>query len=216
MTAALAQLAAAQRGRSAAAPNVLVPGRMMISTPTRPTAEATQRRQPTTSPRSGIDKAVIRIGDTKLMAVASATGSSCKLAVNRSVDPTVARPRRSCSPGCPERRTPTPPFRSSSGKVSREKITYRIQAISGTGSELASTFVSASAPAKNTVDATMSKIPREGASRRAAFAPLDRAGDEPGVPVDLGATARADMTTSREPLLARKGHRSAYKPSFAV
>jgi hypothetical protein len=66
---------------------------MTISTPMRPTRAAAQRRQPTISPRSGIESAVMKIGETKLVADASATGRKCSPAVNSKAELTTPRAR---------------------------------------------------------------------------------------------------------------------------
>ncbi len=48
----------------------------MISTPTKPTMQADQRRTPTCSPRNGIDSTVRKIGPERPSAMASDSGSS--------------------------------------------------------------------------------------------------------------------------------------------
>jgi hypothetical protein len=64
-TAATAQEVAPASGRSEPISKALVPGRMTMRTPRSPTKAADQRRHPTTSPSSGIESAVIRIGEMK-------------------------------------------------------------------------------------------------------------------------------------------------------
>src|SRR3712207_4599207 len=61
-------------GSRAASWNASVPGRATIMTPRNPATVAAQRCRPTVSPSSGIDSAVMKRGEAKLMAVLSATG----------------------------------------------------------------------------------------------------------------------------------------------
>ena len=61
-----------------------------------------------------------------------------------------------------------PPLRGSSGATSNEKVTYRSQAISTAGRELASPFVITSEHEKNTVEATMRVTPHSGVWRTAS------------------------------------------------
>ncbi len=71
----------------------------MISTPRNPTSTAVQRRQPTCSPSSGTESAVMNIGAAKPIATTSASGSSAKASKKQTseVNPTTAR--NACSRG---------------------------------------------------------------------------------------------------------------------
>jgi hypothetical protein len=69
-----------------------VPGRTTIITPINPTAAADQRRHPTDSPRKSTESAMIRIGETKKIAVASATGRWGRLWMNMIEEPTMPNP----------------------------------------------------------------------------------------------------------------------------
>ena len=73
--------------------NPAMPGRMMIITPTSPTPMASQRRQPTASPRNSAAAMVTVSGSTCRIAVTLASGI-CASAVRKPiVAPTSARPR---------------------------------------------------------------------------------------------------------------------------
>ena len=68
----------------------------MISTPTRPTAAAIQRRRPTFSPRKIIASAVTNSGAMKPVADASAIGRNTKPEMKNSDEPSKAAPRMKC------------------------------------------------------------------------------------------------------------------------
>ncbi len=77
----------------------IMPGRRMISTPTKPMAMADQRRARTISPSSKALPMVAKSGAVKLIAVTSASGSMVT-AVIHSITPILAdRPRNSIRPG---------------------------------------------------------------------------------------------------------------------
>jgi len=63
-TLAIAQHSAHATANRPAGWNAAVPGRTTTSTPSSPTTTAAQRRSPTTSPRTGIDRMVMRAGET--------------------------------------------------------------------------------------------------------------------------------------------------------
>jgi hypothetical protein len=71
---------------------------MMNSAPTKPTATADQRRQPTRSPSTTVDKAVRMRGSVKKMPSVSGIGMTLSAAKNRSVAPVRNNPRKACSP----------------------------------------------------------------------------------------------------------------------
>ncbi len=60
---------------------------------------AIQRRTPTRSPRNTIDSTVTKIGDTKLVVVASAIGRKRSALMKISDEPTSVSPRSTCRPG---------------------------------------------------------------------------------------------------------------------
>ena len=86
-------------GSSAAHWNTAEPGRTTINAPARPTSTATQRRQPTFSPRMGPARATMNSGPVKLITVASASGRKRNAAKMKVSEPRMQRPRATCSHG---------------------------------------------------------------------------------------------------------------------
>src|SRR5713101_3623657 len=116
----------------------------MISTPINPTAVASQRRTPTVSPRKTIDSAVTNSGATKPVAEASAIGRNRKPEMKNSDEPgTIA------------------------GDIINAKTRNRIHAISIDGSVVDRYFAVTSEAPRNTVEARISAMPRNGRSARA-------------------------------------------------
>ena len=103
-----AQHAADASGNRAAACNAPPPGRMTISTPSSPASTAAQRRMPTTSPRNGIDNAVMKAGEINEIAAASASGNRPSPAMKNAADPTSVTPRSTCNPGRRDRNAGRP------------------------------------------------------------------------------------------------------------
>ena len=145
-----------------------------MSTPTRPTAVAIQRRRPTFSPRKTIDSAVTNSGATKPVADASAIGRNASPEMKNSDEPSKVAPRMKCSP----RRFVCSANSGEPGIIAGVMISAKtrnlIQAISIDGSVAERYFAVTSEQPKNTVDARISAMPLNGRSARAgAFRAVD-------------------------------------------
>src|ERR1700736_3753274 len=138
----------------------------MISTPTNPTAVAIQRRMPTLSPRKTIDSAVTNSGETKLVADASAMGRKRKPEMKNNEESNKAVPRITCRPGRREYSACYGEPSSAGGMISAN-TRNRIQAISIDGNVADRYFAVTSDIPRNTVDARISAMPRNGRSDRA-------------------------------------------------
>src|SRR5450631_2028054 len=162
-----AQASAETIGKNAAGWNALEPGRRMISTPINPTAVASQRRTPTLSARNTIESAVTNSGETKPVAEASAIGRNRKPEMKNSEDASSATPRISCRP----RRSVRNAYSGEPGSIAGDMISANarnlIQAISIEGSVAERYFAVTSEAPRNTVDARISAMPRNGRSARA-------------------------------------------------
>ena len=75
-------------------------GFIIIKTPKNPKTTASRRLIPTFSPRSGIDKRVIKIGATKKRAVAVASGSVAMAEKKIMLHKKIVRARKACNLGC--------------------------------------------------------------------------------------------------------------------
>src|SRR5580698_5976945 len=139
----------------------------MISTPISPTAVASQRRTPTLSPRKTIDNAVTSSGETKPVADASAIGRNGRPEMKNSEDPSNATPRITCKPGRAVRNANKGEPGSIAGTITSANTTNRIQAISIAGSVADRYFDVTSDDPRNTVEARISAMPRNGRSARA-------------------------------------------------
>src|SRR6266852_8676731 len=144
----------------------------MISTPINPTAVASQRRRPTLSPRNTIDSAVTNSGATKLVAEASAIGRNRRPEIKKSEDPSSATPRITCRPGRCECKAYSGEPGSIAGTMISPNTRNLIQAISIEGSVADRYFAVTSDAPRNTVDARISAMPRNGRSARAGAARL--------------------------------------------
>src|SRR6202171_4978465 len=165
-----AQASAETIGKNAAGWNALVPGRTIISTPINPTAVASQRRTPTLSPRNTIDSAVTNSGATKPVADASAMGRNRRPEMKNSDDDNSATPRITCRPGRPVRKANSGDPGGIAGIMIRPNTRNLIQAISIDGSVADRYFAVTSEAPRNTVDARISAMPRNGRSARAGAA----------------------------------------------
>src|SRR5215218_10050784 len=145
----------------------------MMMTPNRPTAVAIQRRKPTLSRRKRIDSAVTNSGATKPVADASAIGRNRKPEMKNSEDPTSATPRRACKPGRAECKANSGEPGNIAGDMISANTRNLIQAISIEGSVAERYFAVTSEAPRNTVDARIRTIPRNGLSARAG---ADRCG----------------------------------------
>ena len=139
----------------------------MISTPIRPTAVAIQRRTPTLSPRKTIDSAVTNSGETKPVAEASAIGRNRRPEMKNSDDASSATPRISCKPGRCECKANSGEPGSIAGDMISANTRNLIQAISIEGSVADRYFAVTSDVPRNTVEARISAMPRNGRSARA-------------------------------------------------
>src|ERR1019366_175349 len=139
----------------------------MISTPIKPTAVATQRRAPTRSPRKTIDSAVTNSGETKPVAEASAIGRNRKPEMKNSDEPNSATPRSNWNPGRCECSANSGEPGSIAGDMISANTRNLIQAISIEGSVADRYFAVTSEAPRNTVDARISAMPRNGRSARA-------------------------------------------------
>src|SRR6202158_4645560 len=139
----------------------------MISTPINPTAVASQRRTPTLSPRKTIDSAGTNSGATKPVADASAMGRNRKPEMKNSEDDNSATPRNTCKPGRSDRKAYNGEPGSIAGDMISANTRNRIQAISIEGSVADRYFAVTSEAPRNTVDARISAMPRNGRSARA-------------------------------------------------
>src|ERR1700732_1939815 len=165
-----AQASADTSGKNAAGWNALVPGRRMISTPINPTAVASQRRRPTRSARKMIDSAVTNSGETKPVAEGSAMGRNRRPEMKNSDDDNSATPRISCRPGRGVRRANSGEPGTIAGIMIKANTRNRIQAISIEGRLVDRYFAVTSDAPRNTVDARISAMPRNGRSARAGAA----------------------------------------------
>src|SRR5580692_2157669 len=142
----------------------------MISTPIKPTPVAIQRRMPTRSPRKNIDNAVTNSGATNPVADASAMGRNCKPEMKHSEDASSAVPRIKCSP----RLSDCKAYKRVPGNIAGTMISANtenlIQAISIDGKVDDRYFDVTSELARNTVDASIKAMPRNGRSARAGAA----------------------------------------------
>src|SRR5882672_5366669 len=142
----------------------------MISTPINPTAVASQRRTPTLSPRKRIDSAVTNSGETKPVADASAMGRNRKPEMKNSEDESSAAPRSNCNPGRCERKANSGEPGTIAGDMINANTRNRIHAISIDGSVADRYFAVASEAPRNTVEARISAMPRNGLSARSGAA----------------------------------------------
>src|SRR5258708_33401489 len=142
----------------------------MMSTPIRPTAVAIQRRRPTFSPRKMTDSAVTNSGATKPVAEASAMGRNRKPEMKNNEDDSSAMPRIACRPGRPVRKANSGEPGSIAGTMISANTRNLIQAISIDGSVAERYFAVTSEAPRNTVDARISAMPRNGRSARAGAA----------------------------------------------
>src|SRR5882757_3852430 len=136
----------------------------------RPTPVAIQRRRPTLSPRNTIDSAVTNKGATKLVAEASAIGRNRRPEMKNSDDASSATPRITCRPGRCECRAYSGEPGSIAGTMISPNTRNLIQAISIEGSVADKYFDVTSEAPRNTVDARISAMPRNGRSARAGAA----------------------------------------------
>src|ERR1700722_10105212 len=162
-----AQASAEATEKTAAGCNGPEPGRRMISTPIKPTAVASQRRTPTRSPRKTIDSAVTNSGETKPVADASAIGRNLKPEMKNSEDASSATPRITCRPGRCECSANSGEPGSIAGDMISANTRNLIQAISIEGSVADRYFAVTSEQPRNTVEARISAMPRNGRSARA-------------------------------------------------
>src|SRR3984957_18452236 len=139
----------------------------MTSTPINPTAVASQRRTPTLSPRNIIDSAVTNSGETKAVADVSAMGRNRRPEMNNNEENTSATPRMTCRPGRLVRNAYSGEPRSIAGDMISAKTRNRIHAISIEGSVADRYFAVTSEIPRNTVEARISAMPRNGRSARA-------------------------------------------------
>src|SRR5246127_2725274 len=142
----------------------------MISTPINPTAVASQRRKPTLSPRKMIERAVKNKGDTKPVAEASAIGRKRKPEMKNSDEPKSAAPRASCRPGRLVRKAKIGEPGTIAGAIIKANTKNLIQAISIEGSVPERNLAVTSEAPRNTVEARISAMPRNGRSARAGAA----------------------------------------------
>ena len=77
-------------------PKTPTPGRVITSTPTKPTITASQRRHPAHSPSRGPASAVMTIGEKNMIDMVSASCSVCNARKLKNVDPNRKPPRRIC------------------------------------------------------------------------------------------------------------------------
>src|ERR1700722_16421005 len=162
-----AQASAEATEKTAAGCNGPDPGRRMISTPINRTAVASQRRTPTRSPRKTIDNAVTNSGETKPVADASAIGRNRRPEMKNSEDPNNAMPRITCKPGRAVRKANNGEPGSIAGTMISANTRNRIQAISIEGSVADRYFDVTSDTPRNTVEARITAMPRNGRSARA-------------------------------------------------
>jgi hypothetical protein len=141
-----------------------------MSTPIKPAAVASQRRTPTPSPRKTIDSAVTNSGATKPVAEASAMGRNRKPEMKNSEDNNSATPRIACRPGRPVRNANSGEPGSIAGTMIIANTRNLIQAISIDGNVVERYFAVTSEAPRNTVDARISAMPRNGRSARAGAA----------------------------------------------
>src|SRR5882724_52350 len=139
----------------------------MMMTPIRPTPVAIQRRRPTFSLRNTIDNAVTSSGATKPVADASAIGRNRKPEMKNSDEANSATPRISCRPGRSDRNAYSGEPGSIAGTMMMANDRKRIQAISIDGNVADRYFAVTSEVPRNTVDARISAMPRNGRSARA-------------------------------------------------
>ena len=142
----------------------------MISTPASPTAVASQRRKPTLSPRKMIESAVTNKGETNPVAEASAIGRKRKPEMKNSDEPKSAAPRKSCRPGRGVRMANTGEPGTMAGSMIAANTKNLIQAISIEGSVPERYLAVTSDAPRNTVEARISTMPRNGRSARAGAA----------------------------------------------
>src|ERR1700716_1371539 len=122
---------------------------------------------PTLSPRKTIDSAVTNSGATKPVADASARGRNRKPEMKNSEDDNSATPRIACKPGRSDRKAYNGEPGSIAGDIISANARNRIQAISIEGSVADRYFAVTSEAPRNTVDARISAMPRNGRSARA-------------------------------------------------
>src|SRR5436305_9008846 len=139
----------------------------MISTPIKPAIVASQRRTPTFSPRKAIDNAVTNSGAMKPVAEASAIGRNRNPEIKNNEDDNSATPRITCRPGRSDCRANSRVPGSIAGTMIIANTRNRIQAISIDGSVAERYFAVTSEQPRNTVDAKIKAIPRNGRSARA-------------------------------------------------
>src|SRR3954452_9469936 len=139
----------------------------MITTPIKPTAVAIQRRNPTLSPRKTIDNAVTNSGETKPVADASAIGRNRRPEMKNNEEPSSATPRITCKPGRRDCNANSGEPGTIAGDMIRANTKNLIHAISIEGSVADKYFAVTSEIPRNTVDARISAMPRNGWSARA-------------------------------------------------
>src|SRR6476469_2329829 len=205
-----AQASAETIGKNAAGWKALEPGRRMISTPINPTAVASQRRTPTFSPRKTIESAVTNSGETKPVAEASAIGRNRKPEMKNRDDANSVTPRIICRPGLWERKANNGEPGIIAGDMISAKTRNLIQAISIDGNVAERYFAVTSDAPRNTVDARISAMPRNGRSARAGAAPTGNffLGKGNAVRSSLAAAAGGGVTAE----LGRRNYRFGRAP----
>ncbi len=117
-----------------------------------------------------IDSAVTNSGETNPVAEASAMGRNRRPEMNSSDDDNSATPRSSCRPGRSVRKANSGEPGTIAGTMTNANTRNLIQAISIEGSVADRYFAVTSEAPRNTVDARISAIPRNGRSARAGAA----------------------------------------------
>src|SRR5712675_3115548 len=122
---------------------------------------------PTLSPRKTIDSAVTNSGATKPVADASAMGRNRKPEMKNSEDDNSATPRITCRPRRSDRKANNGEPGSIAGAMISANTRNLIQAISIDGNVADRYFAVTSEAPRNTVEARINAMPRNGRSARA-------------------------------------------------
>jgi len=146
-----------------------VPGRIIISTPTKPKAMEAARRGPIGSPKSRNAKSITNYGTTAKIAPRSANGKYETAKIKALICPSIMTDRSSCRPGVADRIVRARPLLDANAKANRIKIQNLIARICGNAKVSVRCFEIASMTDSKNMANIIKAMPSRGRSARCAF-----------------------------------------------
>ena len=153
---------AAARASSMAGVNASLPGRMMASTPAKPSSTAMMRRGSSGSFSMGTARSAMITGMVRFRAVSSATGMSISAMKYRIGAMPMVRPRNRCVRDQDLRASSHSPARRSRPYITAMIIRLRTHRMAGSEWSAARCFMTMSVPAMKAVPAPMHRMARAG------------------------------------------------------